>query len=106
MLVITETIVQLGTVNFDVVQNPSSTGTGAETLTGLFTPTFQYIITFVGDTDFTAIGASANTVGTVFTATDIGGGTTGLARRTGAYIEFYTFVPLGRTVHALHKFNQ
>ncbi len=106
LLVITETIVQLGTVNFDLVTNPSSTGTGAETLTGSFTPSTEYIITFVGDTDFTAIGASANTVGTVFTATGIGGGTTGLARQTGTYIEFYSAVPLGRTVHALHKFNQ
>lgn len=106
LLVITETIVQLGTVNFDLVTNPSSTGTGSETLTGSFTSGIEFIITFAGDTDFTAIGASANTVGTVFIATGIGSGTTGRARQTGTYIQFYSPVPLNRTIHALHKFNQ
>jgi hypothetical protein len=106
ILVITETIVQLGTVNFEVVDTPSSTGTGEEITTGSFVPTVEYKITFLGDTDFTIIGASANTVGTIFTATGIGGGTTGLARQTGTYIEFYTAVPAGRSVHILHNMNQ
>ena len=35
----------------------------------------QYIIATVGSTDFTAIGASANTVGVLFTATGVGAGT-------------------------------
>lgn len=35
----------------------------------------QYVITVVGNTDFTAIGASANTVGVLFTATGAGTGT-------------------------------
>lgn len=36
---------------------------------------YEYIIVTVGNTDFTAIGASSNTVGTRFTATDAGTGT-------------------------------
>lgn len=42
---------------------------------GNFVVTTQYIIVSVGNTDFTAIGASANVVGTVFTATGVGVGT-------------------------------
>jgi phage tail sheath protein FI len=49
-------------------------------LTGDFIPTTQYTILVVGDTDFTAIGASANTVGVIFTATGVGTGSTGTAR--------------------------
>jgi len=46
---------------------------------GSFTIGKVYTITFVGTTDFTLIGASANTVGTTFTATGAGSGT-GIAR--------------------------
>lgn len=35
----------------------------------------EYTIVFVGNTDFTLIGASSNTVGVVFTATGVGEGT-------------------------------
>jgi hypothetical protein len=49
-------------------------------LTGDFIPTTQYTILVVGDTDFTTIGASANTVGVIFTATGVGTGSTGTAR--------------------------
>jgi len=106
LTVVVENVYQIGTVNFEVVQNPSTTGTGAETPTGSFTPSTEYIITFVGDTDFTAIGASANTVGIVFTATGIGNGTTGLARQTGTYLEFYSFVPLSKPVYVIQKLDQ
>lgn len=110
LTVIVENVFQIGTVNFDIEQNPSSassiTGTGSEVTTGSFVPTVEYVITTVGDTDFTAIGASANTVGTVFTATGIGGGTTGQARQTGTYVVFKTFVPLGKDVHVFQKFDQ
>jgi hypothetical protein len=106
LTVVVENVYQIGTVNFEVVQNPSSTGTGAETLTGSFTPSTEYVITFVGDTDFTLIGASANTAGVVFTATDIGNGTTGLARQTGTYLEFYSFVPLSKPVYVIQKLDQ
>jgi hypothetical protein len=43
----------------------------------------EYRIVTVGDTDFTAIGASANTIGVEFTATGVGGGTTGEATQIG-----------------------
>jgi phage tail sheath protein FI len=50
------------------------------TTTGAFVPTTQYTITLVGDTDFTLIGAASNAVGVIFTASGVGGGTTGTAR--------------------------
>ena len=108
ILVITETIVQLGGVNFDIVSTPTdTTGTGEEFLAGAFAIGTVYKITFVGDTDFTALGASANTVGTQFTATGTGTlGETGRVRQVGTYIEFYTAVPAGRSVHIIHKLNQ
>ena len=42
---------------------------------GAFVATKQYTIRTVGTTDFTAIGAVANTVGVLFTATGVGSGT-------------------------------
>jgi hypothetical protein len=47
--------------------------------TGAFVVGEDYEILNIGDTDFTLIGASANTVGLIFTATGVGGGTTGTA---------------------------
>ena len=49
--------------------------------TGSFVTGRAYTITNVGDTDFVAIGASANTLGVMFVATGAGGGTTGTANR-------------------------
>lgn len=108
ILVITETIVQLGGVNFEIVSTPTdTTGTGEEILAGAFVIGTVYKITFVGDTDFTALGASANAVGTTFTASGTGTlGETGLVRQVGTYIEFYTAVPAGRSVHIIHNLNQ
>jgi hypothetical protein len=42
---------------------------------GSFTVGANYLITSVGNTDFTAIGAAANLVGVLFTATGVGSGT-------------------------------
>jgi hypothetical protein len=47
--------------------------------TGSFVSGNNYTILNVGDTTFTSIGASANTSGVHFTATGIGGGTSGTA---------------------------
>jgi hypothetical protein len=44
------------------------------TTAGSFITGKQYVITYIGNTDFTQCGASSNTVGTVFTATNAGGG--------------------------------
>lgn len=51
-----------------------------EVTTGDFISGRLYEITVVGDTNFTSIGASSNTVGVQFTATDVGDGTTGKAK--------------------------
>jgi hypothetical protein len=55
----------------------SGSNVGAVTLTtaGSFVIGVSYTILTVGTTDYTLIGASANSVGAVFTATDIGSGT-------------------------------
>ena len=57
--------------NVVTVTQPSN---GYLTTAGNFIVGEQYKIVSVGSTNFTAIGASANTVGTIFTATGIGSG--------------------------------
>jgi hypothetical protein len=59
---------------------------GTTTVTaGAFVVGTYYTILTVGTTDFTLIGASANTVGVVFKATGVGSGT-GTARRYGTLV--------------------
>lgn len=48
---------------------------GAVATAGAFVSGISYTIASIGTTDFTLIGASANTVGTTFTATGAGSGT-------------------------------
>ena len=52
----------------------TQTAHGYLTTAGAFVIGQQYKIVAIGSTDFTLIGASANTVGTVFTATGVGTG--------------------------------
>ena len=108
LIVIVETVFQVAGANFDIVQNPTSTGTGSEiAATALDTPNngTEYIITSVGDTDFTLLGASSNAVGVVFTKTGGLGAGTGLVRKTGTYIEFGTYVPNLKHAYVYHKFD-
>jgi hypothetical protein len=52
------------------------TGIGAvQVNAGSFVIGQEYIINFVGTTNFVALGASANTIGVIFTATAVGSGT-------------------------------
>jgi hypothetical protein len=96
VLVLVENVMQISTTNFTVVQNPTSTGTGAEiNATSLSSGNngTSYIITSVGTTTFTSFGAGANTVGTVFTKS---GGTptgSGKVRIAGYYLTFTSAVP-------------
>jgi len=60
---------QAGT-QYKIASNPI-----VATIAGSFLTGISYTITSVGTTDFTLIGASANTVGVVFTATGPGAGT-------------------------------
>lgn len=111
LIVIVDTVFQVAgsSANFEVVQNPTSTGTGAEiAASALDTPNngTEYIITDVGTTDFTAIGAASNIVGTVFTKSGGLGIGTGSVRRTGTYIEFGTYVPNLKKAYVYHKFDQ
>jgi hypothetical protein len=57
------------------------TATTPTVTAGAFVVGVEYVIRTVGTTDFTLIGASANTVGVTFTATGVGTGT-GTARET------------------------
>jgi hypothetical protein len=59
------------------------------TTAGSFVTDTEYSITTIGTTDFTLIGASANTIGVKFTATGAGSGT-GTATEIGVYEEEYT----------------
>jgi len=63
-----------GSNNTGIGRN-SLLNTGSNQTAGSFNIGTGYTITTIGTTDFTLIGASANTVGTVFTATGIGSGT-------------------------------
>ena len=68
------------TVGVPFVATGVGTGTGVATLSvvisaGSFVVGRSYIIKTVGTTDFTLIGASANTVGVTFVATGVGTGT-------------------------------
>ena len=108
LIVIVETVFQVAGANFDIVQNPTSTGTGAEiAASSLDTPNngTEYIITDPGTTDFTTIGAAANTVGTVFIKSGTTTGGSGSVRQTGTYIEFGTFVPNLKHAYVYHKFD-
>jgi hypothetical protein len=96
IIVLVENVFQISTTNFNINQNPSSTGTGSEiNATALSSANngTQYVITSAGTTSFTSFGAAANTVGTVFTKS---GGTptgSGKVRRAGYYITFTSAVP-------------
>jgi len=66
----------------DVLSTLATSGTSLEALdtaynvtAGSFVATKQYTIRSVGTTDYTLIGAVANTVGVLFTATGVGSGT-------------------------------
>ena len=60
-------------------------GSNQDTFDGYFVVGAEYEITKVGITDFTALGATANTTGTIFTATDAG--TIGTLSEVGKAVE-------------------
>ena len=62
----------------------STANTSTNTVGGSFVVGKTYQIVSVGSTDFTLIGASANTVGVIFNATGVGAGT-GTAKLVGVY---------------------
>ena len=69
-----------------IVSDNYGVTSGVNTTAGSFQINVQYTITAVGTTNFTAIGASSNTVGVTFTATGAGSGTgTAMARLQVAY---------------------
>jgi hypothetical protein len=57
------------------VNIPSDVVAATATTAGSFVVGYTYAITTIGTTDFTLIGATANTVGIIFTATGVGTGT-------------------------------
>lgn len=73
ILVFVENVFQIAPTNFIMVENPFSTGTGDEVEVFYLVNGEEYVITNLGtdpakQTDFTKVGASANSTGTIFTA--------------------------------------
>ena len=100
VIVLIENVFQISSNNYIIVQNPSSANGNPESgseiaatsLTSAQNGT-QYVITTVGTTNFTALGASANTVGTVFTKSGGTGTGSGEVREAGYYLKFTSAVP-------------
>lgn len=65
-------------------------GSNAVITTGSFVVGNTYTIKVVGDTNFVSIGASSSTIGVIFTATGVGGGTTGTAYWSGNLLDYGT----------------
>ena len=61
--------------NSDTTQKDQNSGDNPSVTSGSFVVGSSYKITSIGTTDFTVIGASANTIGVIFTATGVGTGT-------------------------------
>lgn len=96
VMVLVENVFQIAPTNYGIEQNPSDTGTGSETLATSLTAAnngTQYVITNVGSTDFTLLGAASNTVGTVFTKSGATGVGSGKVREAGYYLRFTSAVP-------------
>lgn len=100
VIVLVENVWQISADNYTIVQNPNSTNGNPETGSEINATALtiaengtQYVITTVGSTDFTLIGAAANAVGTVFTKTGGTGAGSGQVRQTGYYIKTTSAVP-------------
>lgn len=113
IIVLVENVFQIATTNYTIVQNPSSANTGQEILATALTQDVEYIITQVGTTDFTLLGAADSNIGTVFTANGTNTGTgSGVVRETGYYVEFTSAPPAaggqGQTIPitAIHNFDK
>ena len=111
IIVLVENVFQLSTTNYTVVQNPTDANTGQEISVTALVQDVEYIITQVGNTDYTLIGAANNNIGTVFTATGAGTGT-GFVRETGYYLEFTSAPPAAGDqaqvipITAIHNFDK
>lgn len=96
VIVLVENVMQISTTNFSINQNPTSSGTGSEVNATALTSGnngTSYVITSVGSTNFTLLGAGANTVGTVFTKSGGTGSGSGTVRVAGYYLTFTSAVP-------------
>lgn len=96
VIVLVENVFQISSNNYTINQNPTSNNTGAEISASSLSAAnngTSYVITSVGTTTFTAFGASANTVGTVFTKSGGIPTGTGKVREAGYYLTFTSAVP-------------
>lgn len=106
MLVFVENVFQIPTTNFTVIQNPPASDPGSEIAVTAAVQGTEYQITSIGTTDFTLLGASANTVDTVFSMNNIPPTGTGTVRPTGYYLRFTSPPPFGKDITVLHNFDK
>jgi hypothetical protein len=105
IIVLVENVFQISTTNFTLDQNPTA-GAGAEIAATALVSGDEYVIVSAGTTDFTAVGAADNNVGTIFTADLTSGPATGdgLVRETGWYLIFQEPVPLDKYVTVFYGY--
>jgi hypothetical protein len=108
VLVLVENVFQISGTNYTLEQNPTTPQDGTTIAAGSFSVGLDYVIVTSGDTDFTAIGAANNNVGTFFTASGAGAGTgtAGLRFAAGYYIEFTSAPDLAKPITVLHNFDK
>jgi hypothetical protein len=104
ILVLVENVFQISTTNFVLEQN-TILGTGAEISASAMVNGTDYVILTVGSTDFTLVGSSNNTVGTIFTKSGSSATGTGTVREAGWYLRFQETVPLDKYVTVYFGFS-
>jgi hypothetical protein len=82
----TGTITNLSTTISGLTSTAKLRSTGIIKTAGSFVIGANYIIVFIGSTDFTLIGASSNAVGVTFTATGVGSGTGTATTNPGQFV--------------------
>lgn len=104
ILVFVENVFQISSTNFLLEQNTTS-GTGADISATSMTNGTDYVILTAGGTDYVAVGAADNNIGTVFTATGPAASGTGTVREAGWYLRFQEPVPLDKYVTVYFGFS-
>tara|TARA_B110000977_G_scaffold170649_1_gene221541 strand:- start:1386 stop:2063 length:678 start_codon:yes stop_codon:yes gene_type:complete len=108
VIVFIENVFQISTTNYTLEQNPTTPQDGTTINAGSFQVGTAYVVVTSGDTDYTAIGAASNAVGTFFVATGAGAGTGTAGERfaAGYYLEFTSPPDASKPITVLHNFDK